>query len=115
LEVGWKDLVAKGKTLLDAVFVRGMDASGAGQAAPSFGILPLKQMPFTRAGAEDLATRSYLKAFRCRFLRFDAFWTSHRIESVFEKDAQYRWHLAVKQGLFFLPIWNSAAQYGFPV
>lgn len=67
--------------LLDAILVRGMHARRTAQGAAAFRTLRLQQMPFTCARAQHFAARRYLEAFRCRFLRLNAFGTSHKLFS----------------------------------
>jgi hypothetical protein len=71
--------VTEGQALLDAVFIRRMDPGCASQCAAAFGILGLKQVAFAGAGAQDFAASSNLEPFGGGFLRFNAFWTSHKV------------------------------------
>jgi len=77
------------EVLLDAVFVRLVNERPAPQTATAFGTLGLTEVAATSAGAQDLATRSDLKALGDRFFGFDAFGTTHKIRFLLKKDAQY--------------------------
>lgn len=66
------------EVLLDAIFVRGMDELRAAKSATTFSAFGLTQVAATGAGAQDFAARCDLEALGYRFLRFDAFWTSHK-------------------------------------
>ena len=73
--------VAPGEVLLDAIFVRGVNEGRAPEAAAPLGAFGLTEVPATGAGAQDFAARCDLKALGDRFLRFDAFGTSHKFYS----------------------------------
>ena len=80
--------MAEGKTLFDAIFVRGMDLSGAAQTAPAFGFFGLAQMPPARAGADYLTSGGYLEPLRRGLFGLNAFWTSHNEISFLSKRAR---------------------------
>jgi len=58
-----------------------MDERRAPQAATALGVFGLTEVAATGAGAQDFATRRDLEALGDRFLRFDAFGTSHKFNS----------------------------------
>ena len=70
-------LVAKRKTLFDAIFVSRMDGMHTAERAAALGPFGLTQMTPAGAGAQHLASRSDFKPLGGRFLRFNAFGTSH--------------------------------------
>ena len=77
------------KVLLNAIFVRAMNERAAAQTAAALRALGLTEMATSSAGAQDFAARRNLEALGDRFLRFDAFGTTHNSIPV-KKDAQYR-------------------------
>jgi hypothetical protein len=83
--------VAKGEVLFDAVGIGFMDQGGTAEATPAFGTFGLTEMPPTCLLAENLAASRDLEPFGHGFLRFDAFGTSHKNQSVsLQKSAHYR-------------------------
>jgi hypothetical protein len=70
--------MAEREVLLDAVFVCGMDEFRASEAAAALGALALAEVPSARLAAQDLAGTSDFEPLSYRFLRFDAFGTSHK-------------------------------------
>ena len=70
-----------GEVLFDAIFVRAVNEGGTTQGATTLGALGLTEVTATGAGAQDLAARCDLEALGDRFLRFDAFGTSHKFNS----------------------------------
>lgn len=93
---------AEGQVLLNAILVRGMDTSGAAQAAAALGTFGLAEVPPTRTGAEHFSAGRDFESFGRGFLRFDAFGTSHK-SAFSKKSAQYR----------RLGSWKQAANYDF--
>jgi hypothetical protein len=78
--------MAEWKTLLDPVFVRGVDPGAAPQRAAPFGTLGLHQVAPTGAQTQDLATSSDFEPLGGRFFGFNAFWTSHMLISFLSKE-----------------------------
>ena len=71
--------MAKWETLLDPIFVGGMDGRCAGQTAATFRVFGLEQMPFARARAQNFASGGDFEPLGHGFLGLDAFGTSHKI------------------------------------
>jgi hypothetical protein len=80
--------MAERKTLFDAIFVRGMDLSGAAQTAPAFGVFSLAQMPPAGARAQHFAARGDLESFGGGLFGLNAFGTSHNENSFLSKRAR---------------------------
>ncbi len=94
-------LVAEGEALLNTVLVGVMDGCGAPKAAAAFRVLALQKVALSSAGPQHFSAGGNLEALGSRFLGFDAFWTSHKIENRFlKKDAQYRCPDGDKQEVF---------------
>jgi len=74
------------KALLDAILVCGVDGSTATQTAPALGALGLHQVTPPCAEPEDLSARSDFKALGGGLFRFNAFRTSHRASTFFQKE-----------------------------
>jgi hypothetical protein len=73
--------MAPREILLNAILVRGMNKGRSPQAATALSIFGLAEVAATGAGAQDFAARCDLEALGDRFLRFDAFGTSHKFNS----------------------------------
>jgi len=56
-------LVAERKVLFDAVHIRRMHRSGAGQGAPALGVFGLQQMALARARTQNFSAGRDLKSF----------------------------------------------------
>ncbi len=63
--------------LFDAIFVRFVNERPTAQVATALGAFGLAKVPASGAGAQDFAARSDLETLGDRFLRFDAFGTTH--------------------------------------
>jgi hypothetical protein len=70
-------LVGKREVLGNAINVGGMDGRGFAEAAQALRILGLGQMAASGARAQYFARSGDFEPFGDRFLRFDAFGTSH--------------------------------------
>ena len=83
-------LAREREVLLDAIFVRFIHSGRATEAAAAFGVFGLRQMAFTRAGAQNFAAGGDFEPLDHGLLRFDAFGTSHKFYFLlFKKSAQY--------------------------
>jgi hypothetical protein len=69
--------VGKRQVLGNAINVRGMDGRSFAQAAEALGIFGLGQMAASGTRAQYLARSGDFEPLGDRFLRFDAFGTSH--------------------------------------
>jgi hypothetical protein len=70
--------VAEGHALGDAIDIRLVGHSGFAEAAEALGVFGLSQMAATGAGAQDFAGGGDFEPLGSGFLRFDAFWTTHK-------------------------------------
>jgi hypothetical protein len=77
--------VAERQTLLDAIFVRRVNAGQTAQVAAALGIFRLRQMAAASAGTQDFSGRRDFESLGRGLLGFDAFGTSHNQLS-FEKE-----------------------------
>src|ERR1051326_95855 len=76
-----RNSVAERQTLRNPVGVSRIDQLGSSQTTPTFRVLGLQQVPFASMAAHDLSPRGNLEPLGHRFLRFDAFGTSHNNNS----------------------------------
>jgi hypothetical protein len=74
--------MAEGQALRDAVDIRLVHHGDLAETAEAFGVFGLSQMAATGAMAQDLAGGGDLKPLGCGFVRFDAFGTSHKFNSI---------------------------------
>jgi hypothetical protein len=69
--------------LQNAIGIGGVHLAAGTETAAALGVFGLEQVPFAGVGPHDFATGGDLKAFSHRFLRFDAFGTSHIVYNPF--------------------------------
>jgi hypothetical protein len=79
-------LMAERKTLLDPVFIRGVNMSTASQRPTTFGTFGLHQVAPTGAQTQDFATGSNFEPLGGRFFGFNAFRTSHMLLRFLSKE-----------------------------
>ncbi len=82
--------MAEGKILFDPIFVGVMDRGRATETATALRILCLAQVPFAGLRPQNLSARRDLEPLCRRFLRFDAFGTSHKVFRLSKKSAHYK-------------------------
>jgi hypothetical protein len=80
--------MAEREVLGDAINVRGVHRSDLAETAAALGVLGLGKVAAARAKAQNLASAGDFKPFSHGFLRFDAFWTSHKSLCI-EKERGY--------------------------
>jgi hypothetical protein len=81
--------MAERQVLDDAVNIRLVHDHSLAEAAEAFGVFSLRQVTATGAGAQDFAGGGDLEPFGYGFLRFDAFGTSHKFNSIAKGRALY--------------------------
>jgi|GraSoiStandDraft_45_1057281.scaffolds.fasta_scaffold3093067_1 hypothetical protein len=72
--------------LLDAILVRVMNGGRAAEIAAALGAFGLRQMAFTRAGAQDFSAGSDFEPLGHGLLCLDTFGTSHKSNSSIQKE-----------------------------
>jgi hypothetical protein len=87
--------MAERQTLGDAIDVRFVHQRALAEAAEALGIFGLRQVAATGAGAQDFAGGGDFEPFGHGFLRFDAFGTSHKFNSIAKGRALYEFARAV--------------------
>jgi hypothetical protein len=75
-------LEAERQVLGDAVYIRRINRGGLAKTPETLGVFGLSQVAAASAGAHDLAGGGDFKPLGHRFLRFDAFGTSHKFNSI---------------------------------
>jgi hypothetical protein len=82
--------MAEGHALRDAIHIRFVQDSGLAQATTALGVFGLSQVATTRAGAQDFAGGGDFEPLGCGFFGLDAFWTTHKLNSIsYKKSANY--------------------------
>ena len=74
--------MAERQVLGNAVHVGDVHTSQTAQGTATLGVLGLRQVPATGAGAHDFAARGNLKTLGHGFFGLDAFGTSHNSKSI---------------------------------
>jgi hypothetical protein len=74
--------MAERQALSDAIDIRLVHHGGFTEPAQAFGVFGLGQVAAAGAGAQYFASGSDFKPLGCGFLGFDAFWTSHKYNSI---------------------------------
>lgn len=80
--------MAERHVLENAIFVAFMHHGGVSEATAAFGILGLHQVAFAGMSAQHLAAGGDFETLGRRFLGFNAFWTSHKINQFFSKERE---------------------------
>jgi hypothetical protein len=94
--------VTERQVLFDTIDIGFMNQGRPAQAAPAFGAFGLAEMPPAGLAAQDFAAGRDLETFGHGFLRFDAFGTSHKNQSVsLQKSAHYRGGARRRKGEFW--------------
>lgn len=81
--------MAERQVLGDAIGIGGVHHRDFAEAAQPFGVLGMGQMAATGAKAQDFAGSGDLEPFGHGFLGFDAFRTSHKINSIAKERGRY--------------------------